>query len=80
MNASAKYQANWTETVGVVWTRFCRQTDRWADSSILPTNFVCRGINRKHCGKRRNRSLKAISPFPKVFSEDLYHRHITRGA
>ena len=29
MNTSAKYQANWTETVGgVVRTRFCGQTDR----------------------------------------------------
>ena len=23
MNTSAKYQANWTETVGVVQTKFC---------------------------------------------------------
>ena len=54
INTSAKYQANWTETVGgVVRTRFCGQTDRptdsltdrQADSSILPTNFVCGGIN-----------------------------------
>ena len=26
----------------------------------------------KHCGKRRNCSLRAISPFPTVFSKDLY--------
>ena len=26
---------------------------------------------RKHCGKRRNCSLRAISPFPTVFSKDL---------
>ena len=48
-----KYQANWTEIVGVVRTRFCGQTDRrtprppdrQADSSIPPppTNFVCWG-------------------------------------
>ena len=49
MNTSAKYKANWTETVGgVVRTRFCGQTDsptdRHADSSISPTNFVCGGI------------------------------------
>ena len=39
-----KYQANWTEIVGVVRTRFCGQTDRptprppdrQADSSIPP--------------------------------------------
>ena len=29
---------------------------------------------RKHCGKRRNCSLRAISPFPTVFSKDLYCR------
>ena len=31
---------------------------------------------RKHCGKRRNCSLRAISPFPTVFSNDLYRRHV----
>ena len=31
---------------------------------------------RKHCGKRRNCSLRAISPFPTVFSKDLYWRHV----
>ena len=29
----------------------------------------------KHCGKRRNCSLRAISPFPTVLSKDLYSRH-----
>ena len=43
MNTSAKYQANWTETVGgVVRTRFCRQTDRLTDR-LIP-NEVCGGI------------------------------------
>ena len=46
MNTSAKYQANWTETVGVFRTRFCGQTDRKADSSIPPTNFVCGDIKK----------------------------------
>ena len=31
---------------------------------------------RKHCGKRRNCSLRAISPFPIVFSNDLYSRQV----
>ena len=32
MKTSAKYQADWTETVGgVVQTRFCGQTDRSTD-------------------------------------------------
>ena len=29
-------------------------------------------MGRKHCGKRRNCSLRAISPFPAVFSKDFY--------
>ena len=35
---------------------------------------------RKHCGKRRNCSLGAISPFPTVFSNDLYSRHVKSRA
>ena len=34
---------------------------------------------RKHCGKRRNCSLRAISPFPTVFSKDLYYRYVKKG-
>ena len=33
-------------------------------------------MGRKHCGKRRNCSLRAISPFPTVFSKDMYCRHV----
>ena len=32
--------------------------------------------DRKHSGKRRNCSLRAISPFPTVFSKDMYCRHV----
>ena len=35
---------------------------------------------RKHCGKRRNCSFRAISPFTTVFSKDLYFRHIKTRA
>ena len=31
---------------------------------------------RKHCGNRRYCSLRAISPFPAVFSKDLNCRHL----
>ena len=31
---------------------------------------------RKHCGKRRNCSLRAISPFPLVFSKGLFPRGV----
>ena len=33
-------------------------------------------MGRKHCGKRRNCSSRAISPFSTVFSKDLYCRHV----
>ena len=33
-------------------------------------------MGRKHCGKRRNCSLRAISHLPTVFSKDLYCRHV----
>ena len=35
---------------------------------------------REHCGKRRNCSLRAISPFPTVFSKDLYGRRLKTRA
>ena len=34
----------------------------------------------KHCGKRRNCSLRAISPFTTVFSKDLFCRHVKTRA
>ena len=37
-------------------------------------------MGRKHCGKRRNCSLRAISPFPTVFSKDLYCKHVKTRA
>ena len=37
-------------------------------------------MDRKHCGKRRNCSLRAISPFPTVFSKGLYCRHVKTRA
>ena len=33
---------------------------------------------KKHCGKRRNCSLGAISPFPTVFSKGLFPRGVKR--
>ena len=35
-------------------------------------------MGRKHCGKRRNCSLRAISPFSTVFSKGLFPRGIKR--
>ena len=51
--------------------RFCRRqfqiSGKW--QKVLQKN-------RKYCGKRRNCLLWAISPFPTVFSRELYCRHI----
>ena len=33
-------------------------------------SVIC--LSRKHCGKRRNCSLRAISPFPTMFSKAVY--------
>ena len=35
---------------------------------------------KKHCGKRRNCSFRAISPFHTVFSKDLYCKHVNSRA
>ena len=35
-------------------------------------------MGRKRCGKRRNCSLRAISPFPTVFSKGLFPRGFKR--
>ena len=35
-------------------------------------------MGRKHCGKRRNCSLRAIYPFPTVFSKGLFPRGVKR--
>ena len=35
-------------------------------------------MDRKHCGKRRNCLLRAISPFPIVFSKGLFPRGVKR--
>ena len=37
-------------------------------------------MSRKHCGKQRNCSLRAISPFSTVFSKDLNCRHVKTRA
>ena len=37
-------------------------------------------MGRKHCGKRRNCSLGAVSPFPSVFLKDLDYRHVKSRA
>ena len=37
-------------------------------------------MSRKHCGRRRNCSLGAVSSFPTVFSKDLYCRHVKTRA
>ena len=36
-------------------------------------------MDRKHCGKRRNCSLRAIFPFPTVFSKDLLQTRKNQG-
>ena len=51
--------------------RYCRRQFQlgWKWQKVHQTG-------RKHCGKRRNCSLRAISPFPSVISKGLYCRHV----
>ena len=37
-------------------------------------------MSRKHCEKRRSCLLRAISPFPTLFSKGLYCRHVNTRA
>ena len=41
--------------------------DRMAKIWTKGDTIIC--LSRKHCGKRRNCSLRAISPFPTMFSK-----------
>ena len=54
--------------------RVCRQQFQFDEND----RKVSKG--RKHCGKRRNCSSRAISPFSTVFSKDLYSRHVKTRA
>ena len=49
----------------------------FADDNL---KFDENGTGRKLCGKRKNCSLRAISPFPTEFSKDLYCRHVKTRA
>ena len=44
----------------------------WADCTITDDHLQ---KGRKHCRKRKNCSSRAMSPFPIVFSKDMYCRH-----
>ena len=53
--------------------RICRRQFQiwWKWLKVIQTG-------RKHCGKRRNCLLQAISPFPTVFSKGLLPRRVKR--
>ena len=59
--------------ISVLTERVCR---RQFQISRKCKKFIQTG--RKHCGKWRNCSLRAISPFPTVFSKGLFPRGIKR--
>ena len=43
---------------------------------IYLMEIIENSLNSRNCGKRRNCSSRAISPFLTVFSKDLYSRHV----
>ena len=51
-----------------------RQFQIWWEWQKVPQ------MGRKHCGKRKNCLLRAISPFSTVFSKDSYCRHVKTRA
>ena len=58
------------------------QTEKFADDNV---KFDEHGREfskwvEKYYGKRRNCLLQAISPFPTVFSKDLYYKHVKTRA
>ena len=55
--------------------RDCRQQFKFDENREELSKKV-----RKHCEKRRNCSLGAISPFPTMFSKELYSRDVKTRA
>ena len=79
LTITQKYLNKWTHSQTTNFKIF--QTERvyrrqfqiwWKWQKVLQTD-------RKRCGKRRNCSLRAISPFPTAFSKELYCRHEKTG-
>ena len=78
-------------TFAIVSTKFkCTLTlSQTTDFGLFQTGWFCRRqfkiwwkwqkvfqMDRRHYGKRRNCAFRAISPFPIVFSKDLYYSHV----
>ena len=70
----------------------CLTHDQMISIRLFQTERVCRWqfqiwrkwqkaiqTGRKHCGKRRNWSLQAISPFPTLFSKGLFPNWASKG-
>ena len=62
--------------------KFLIQLKKFADDNFKFDETGRKSIQtgRKHCGKRRNCSLRAISPFSTVFSKDLHCRRVKTRA
>ena len=66
-----------------ICTQLCLTHYQMTNSRLFQTkNFDENGrviqTGRNHCGKRRNCSLRAISPFPTMFSRGLFPRGVKR--
>ena len=73
---------------------FCLTLSQMTDFGLFQTEKVCRQqflvfdengrkfsrSAEKHCGKRRNCSYKAISPFSTVFLKNFYCRYVKTRA
>ena len=76
-NASQTFINSLSNDKILVWSK-----QKWFadDNSKFEENNKVLQTGRKHCGKRRNCFSRAISPFPTVFSKDLYCRHVETRA
>ena len=76
-----------------IWVLKCLTFSQMTNFRLFQTGRVCKQqfqiwwkwekvlqTGRKHCRKRRNCSLRAISPFSLVFWEDLYSRQVKTRA
>ena len=77
--------------IPISWTKYIFILTHYQTTNfrLFQTKKVCRRqfqiwkkwqkviqTGRKHCGKRRNCSLRAISPFPTVFTKGLFPRGV----
>ena len=86
------FQKHYSKVLLAFWTA-CLTLSQTTNFRLFQTEWVCTKqfqiwrkyqkfieTGRKRCGKRINCSLRAIYPFPTVFSKDSFCRHVKTRA